>query len=214
MPGRLVDGKDQEEVAKNADRRRLVRTAIGSAVLFAAAILFGLGQSRPTHFESSSNYALAPSAAGAFGGEQAYLPTDETARISDAPKEPAIKRKRSPQISKAPSPAEAHAEHDAYCNLYASAVTGNVSPEQETQRAQANGAIAGAIGGAVLGAMFGSSGRHSGRSSLLGASAGLLAGTAIGSSNARAAADDIRKRYAEAYSTCMTQKDGAAQPGS
>jgi hypothetical protein len=38
----------------------------------------------------------------------------------------------------------------------------------------------------------------------------------MGTSNGNLAADDIRRRYAEAYSNCMNQKDatGASQPGS
>jgi len=216
----------------NRGQRRLAAVSIGSTILILAVVLFALGQGWSTNFESNSDYALTASAAGAYGGEDAYLPPvlptlppDKALPTGTAPSAPdvtdraktqAVEQKSSTVISNVPSPAEAHAVHDGYCNFYAQAVTGNVTPDQAAQRAQANGAIVGAIGGALLGAMFGGSGEHPGRSTALGASAGLAAGTAIGSSNAQLAADDIRKRYDEAYSTCMNQQDvpGATQSGS
>ncbi len=210
----------------DSDRRRLVRAAVGSGVLFLVAVLFGLVLSRPTDFESKTDYALAASATGVLRGEDVYLPQDKAIptdmapsaapSVTDTTKTQAAQQNSSTETSTAPSPAEAHAVHDSYCNLYAQAVTGNVTPEQAARREQANGAIMGAIGGALLGAMFGGSGEHPGRSTALGASAGLAAGAAIGSSNAQLAADDIRKRYADAYSTCMAREDatGAAQSGS
>ena len=191
--------------------------------MFLAAIMFGLGSSRPANFADKGNYALTTSAANALGEESPYVPMDEprvaephvpAPDTADAPKTQSAEQKGSPEVSKVLSPAEAHAARDSYCNFYATAATGNVTPEQAAQREQANGAIAGAIGGAVLGAIFGGSGRHSGRSTALGVGAGLLAGATVGSSNAQLAADDIRKRYNEAYSTCMSQEDRAARQGS
>ena len=194
--------------------------ATGSAVLFLAAILFGSGQTSHADFTSNGYYAPAVSTANSFAAEDTHLPAAITPPAApdatDAAKTQAAAPKSSAEISSKLSPAEAHAAHDIYCDLYAKAVTGNVTPEQAARQQQANSAILGTIGGAFLGAVFGESGRHSGRSTLLGASTGLLAGAAIGSSNAQAAADNIRGRYTEAYSTCMKREDaaGAAQSGS
>lgn len=211
-----------------SDRRRLTGTAAGIGVLFLIATLFGVGLSRPTNFENSGNDLLTANTTSALDGEEAYLPTDKAGSpepdtdlgshepsVSDTAKSETVEQNSSTGKSNAPNPAEAYAARDSYCNIYAGTVTGNVTPEQAAQRAQANGAIVGAIGGAVLGAIFGGTGKHSGRSTALGASAGLLAGATIGSSNGQLAAGDIRKRYQEAYSTCMIQQNvnGAAQAG-
>jgi len=45
---------------------------------------------------------------------------------------------------------------------------------------------------------------------MLGAGTGPFCRMAMGSGNARRRLDDISKRYAEAYSTCMNQEDGPA----
>ena len=201
--------------AAECDRRRLRGMATGSAVLFLAAILFGSGQ--PSHADFASNDYYAPSASSASSFAE-YRPAATAAApaVTETTESQAVAQKRSTEISSKLSPAEAHAAHDIYCDLYAKALIGNVTPEQAASRQRANGAIVGTIGGAFLGAVFGGSGRHSSHSTLLGASTGLLAGAAIGSSNAQAAADDIRRRYTEAYATCMKREDagGAAQSGS
>ena len=197
-----------------SDRRRVARLALGSAILFLLPVLYALGRGEPEHFESQGNYALLASAASA-SGEDVRMPADDVGPATPNPPPAAATQAVHPEgaaeASSMPGKAGAQAKHDQYyCDFYAQAVTGNVTPEQASRRQQTNGAIMGAMGGAVLGALFGGSGGHAGRSSVLGASAGLLAGVTMGSSAAQRAADDIRSRYATAYSACMNQGEDAA----
>lgn len=113
-----------------------------------------------------------------------------------------------PYDQQPPGPAyQDQASRDGYCRHAAAAETGYVTPGEAANQAQANGAIAGALGGAALGAIIG--GRHAGTGAAIGAGAGLFAGGAVGASNAQAAANDVRRRYADAYYACMN----SAPPG-
>ena len=51
------------------------------------------------------------------------------------------------------------------------------------------------------------------RAPLIGAGAGLIAGTAIGADNARHAASDVERAYADAYYACMDEADRPADAG-
>ena len=46
-------------------------------------------------------------------------------------------------------------------------------------------------------------GRNAGTGAAIGAGAGLLAGSAIGANNAQRAANDVERRYDDAYYDCM-----------
>jgi len=189
------------------DRRRVKGLALASAILFLLPVLYALGRSEPEHFTSQGNYALLASAANAGGGEDVRIPADDVTPAAPVP----VPEQAAPAKSAA-QPSPAPAKHDKYyCDFYAQAVTGNVTPEQASRRQQTSGAVMGAVSGAVLGALFGGSGGHAGRSSVLGASAGLLAGATMGSGYAQRAADDIRSRYDAAFSSCMTQGDDTAR---
>lgn len=113
------------------------------------------------------------------------------------------------QSEQNPSPyTQNDASRDMFCRRDAAARTGYVTPRQAAQNEQAKGSIGGLLGGAALGAIFG--GRHAGSGAAIGAGAGLLAGSAIGASNARQAANEVRRRYSDAYYACMNA--GAAPP--
>ncbi|MBV9548164.1 MAG: hypothetical protein JO256_00645 [Alphaproteobacteria bacterium] len=191
------------------DRRRVRRLAWGSAALFLVPLLYAIGHGGPAPVTSPGNYAVF---AGTAANEDTHIvaaaePVTPAApaSTSEPPAKPAT------VASNVSSPTASGPRHDHYyCEFYAQAVTGNVTPDQASRRQQTNGAIMGAMGGAVLGALWGGSGGHSGRSSLLGASAGLLAGATMGSGYARRAADEIRSRYDAAYSSCMKQGESDA----
>jgi len=215
FPSSSTDRSGQFSAASAArDRRRVAGLAWGSGILFVLPILYALGHGGPPHVESQGSYALLAGGAGAAASENVRLFPDEInppVPVALVATELPINQKNAAESSHAPQQAPAQPKHDQYyCDFYAQAVTGNVKPEQAFRQEQTSGAIMGAVGGAVLGALWGGSGGHSGRSSVLGASAGLLAGATMGSSYAQRAADDIRSRYAAAYSACMKQDDGAA----
>jgi uncharacterized protein YcfJ len=98
-------------------------------------------------------------------------------------------------------PAPSDPSRDMYCRQDAAARTGYQTPGEAARQAQTNGTVGGLLGGAAIGALAG--GRHAGTGAAVGAGVGALAGSAIGSSNAHEAAEDVRRRYADAYYACM-----------
>ncbi len=111
-----------------------------------------------------------------------------------------------------PAPPPQSAARDLFCRRDAAARTGYVSPSQAAGREQAAGTIGGTLGGAALGAIIGGATGHPGTGAAIGAGAGLVAGTATGADNARQAANDTERRYAEAYYACRGEADGAPNP--
>jgi hypothetical protein len=103
--------------------------------------------------------------------------------------------------------ARAQADRDMFCRRDAAARTGYVTPGEAARDEQTRGTVGGTLGGAALGAIIGAGAGNAGLGAAAGAGAGLLAGTAIGSSNARAAASDVRAAYGDAYYACM-HEDG------
>ena len=175
------------------DRRRLVRLARGTALLFLLPLLYALFRSEPVRFESRPNYAFV---AGSYAGDDVRLDAAKPAAAPVAAVAPA-------KPAKVAAETRAPEEHSTYyCDFYAQAVIGNTRPEQAARREQTNGAVMGALGGAMIGVLFGG-GNHYGRKAALGAGAGLLAGVTVGSGYARRAADDLRRRYDAAYAMCM-----------
>ncbi len=180
-------------VTAAGDRRRVRRLAWASAILIALPVLYALGRG-PAPYQSQNTYIPATNYASL--GEDVRPPVDATPPAA-AVSEPA---KAAPHLTPVP------VKHDQYyCDFYAQAVTGNVTPEQASSRQQTSGAVTGALGGAVLGALFGGSSGHSSRHAMLGASAGLLAGAAMGSGYAQRAAEEVRARYNAAFNSCMNQ---------
>lgn len=98
---------------------------------------------------------------------------------------------------------------DLFCRRDAAARTGYVSPGQAASHEQAAGSIGGTVLGAAAGAAIGSASHNAGPGALIGAGVGLLAGTAIGQDNARHAASDVERAYADAYYACMDEADAA-----
>jgi hypothetical protein len=92
---------------------------------------------------------------------------------------------------------------DLFCRRDAAARTGYVTPGQAANHEQTNGTIFGTLGGAALGAAIGAAAGNAGAGAAIGAGAGLLGGTAVGADNARAAAADVERNYANAYYACM-----------
>lgn len=92
---------------------------------------------------------------------------------------------------------------DLFCRRDAAARTGYVTPGAAASHEQANGTIGGTLGGAALGAIIGGASGNAGAGAAIGAGAGLLAGSAVGAENARQAASDVQRRYADAYYACM-----------
>jgi hypothetical protein len=88
---------------------------------------------------------------------------------------------------------------DLFCRRDAAARTGYVTPGQAASHEQTNGTIFGTLGGAALGAAIGAAAGNAGAGAAIGAGAGLLGGTAVGADNARAAAADVERNYANAY---------------
>jgi hypothetical protein len=98
---------------------------------------------------------------------------------------------------------QARADRDIFCRRDAAARTGYTTPGQAARDEQARGTIGGTLGGAALGAIIGGAAGNAGSGAAIGAGAGLLTGTIVGSSNARAAAADTERAYADAYYACM-----------
>jgi len=92
---------------------------------------------------------------------------------------------------------------DLFCRRDAAARTGYVTPGQAASREQTNGTVLGTLGGAALGAAIGAAAGNAGTGAAIGAGAGLVGGTAMGANNARAAAADVERAYADAYYACM-----------
>ena len=92
---------------------------------------------------------------------------------------------------------------DLFCRRDAAARTGYVTPGQAASHEQTNGTILGTLGGAALGAAIGAAAGNAGAGAAIGAGAGLVGGTAVGADNARAAAADVERNYANAYYACM-----------
>lgn len=102
------------------------------------------------------------------------------------------------------------ADRDMFCRRDAAARTGYTTPGEAARDEQTRGTVGGTLGGAALGAIIGAGAGNAGLGAAAGAGAGLLAGTAIGSSNARAAASDVRAAYADAYYGCMHEDNREA----
>jgi hypothetical protein len=118
--------------------------------------------------------------------------------------------------NQAPAPDNTQAQdqrRDMFCRRDAAARTGYVTPGQAASREQTNGSVGGTIAGAALGAIIGGASHAAGAGALIGAGAGLIAGTAIGSDNARHAANDVERAYGEAYNACMSEADDRGRPG-
>ncbi len=107
-----------------------------------------------------------------------------------------------PNNGPAPS-AQDQRSRDMFCRRDAAARTGYVTPGQAASREQTNGTVVGTLGGAALGAAIGAAAGNAGAGAAIGAGAGLIGGTAVGADNARAAAADVERNYANAYYACM-----------
>jgi hypothetical protein len=103
--------------------------------------------------------------------------------------------------------------HDLFCRRDAAARTGYVTPGEAASREQTSGSVGGTVAGAALGAIIGGASHAAGAGALIGAGAGLVAGTAIGSDNARHAASDVERAYADAYNACMSEADDRGPAG-
>jgi hypothetical protein len=102
---------------------------------------------------------------------------------------------------------------DMFCRRDAAARTGYVTPGEAARHEQTNGTVGGTVAGAALGAIIGGASHAAGAGALIGAGAGMIAGTAIGSDNARHAASDVERAYADAYNACMTEADDRGPGG-
>ena len=104
----------------------------------------------------------------------------------------------------APAPsAQDQRSRDLFCRRDAAARTGYVTPGQTASHEQTNGTVLGTLGGAALGAAIGAAAGNAGAGAAIGAGAGLIGGTAVGADNARQAAADVQRNYANAYYACM-----------
>lgn len=107
-----------------------------------------------------------------------------------------------PPSAPAPS-AQDQRSRDLFCRRDAAARTGYVTPGQAASHEQTNGTILGTLAGAGLGAAIGAAAGNAGAGAAIGAGAGLIGGTAVGADNARQAAADVERNYANAYYACM-----------
>jgi len=108
-----------------------------------------------------------------------------------------------------PMSAQDQRSRDLFCRRDAAARTGYVTPGQAANHEQTNGTIFGTLGGAALGAAIGAAAGNAGAGAAIGAGAGLIGGTAVGADNARAAAADVQRNYADAYYACMGEANAA-----
>ena len=109
-----------------------------------------------------------------------------------------------PPPGNGPAPsAQDQRSRDLFCRRDAAARTGYVTPGQAASHEQTNGTILGTLAGAGLGAAIGAAAGNAGAGAAIGAGAGLIGGTAVGADNARAAAADVERNYANAYYACM-----------
>jgi len=108
-----------------------------------------------------------------------------------------------PGAAQSAQTAQDRRSRDLFCRRDAAARTGYVTPGQAANHEQTNGTIFGTLGGAALGAAIGAAAGNAGTGAAIGAGAGLVGGTAVGADNARAAAADVERNYANAYYACM-----------
>jgi uncharacterized protein YcfJ len=87
---------------------------------------------------------------------------------------------------------------DNSCRQYASAQVGGVQANQAAAGSALGSAAIGTALGAAAGAAF-----NGGRGAAVGAGAGLLAGSVLGAGAAQGSADEIQRRYDQAYVQCM-----------
>jgi hypothetical protein len=124
----------------------------------------------------------------------------------NAPPAPLSTPNGQPSNAAPPPPAQTAQDQrsrDLFCRRDAAARTGYVTPGQAASHEQTKGTILGTLGGAALGAAIGAAAGNAGTGAAIGAGAGLVGGTAVGADNARAAASDVERAYADAYYACM-----------
>jgi hypothetical protein len=137
-------------------------------------------------------------------------PADDPAQYSDAPparlNAPGNAQGDNSDDRRPATQQQAQARsRDLFCRRDAAARTGYISPDQAASHEQANGSVGGTLLGAAAAAAIGSASGHAGAGALIGAGAGLIAGTAVGEDNARRAARDVERDYADAYYACMNE---------
>jgi uncharacterized protein YcfJ len=107
-------------------------------------------------------------------------------------------------------------QDDAACRQYASAQTGNVSPQEAANQSEVNSLALGTVLGAAAGAAIGAAVGNPAAGAAIGAGSGFVGGAVGGAQASQISGAGMQQRYDISYTQCMASRGdqvASASPG-